>query len=216
MKRLLSMAVVILLMAVGVCAQDKPKLKTVAVTEFLSTGGLSKTETGTLSNRFRGMLVQTAAFQVIEREQMNAILKEQDFTLTDNCNSAECAVQVGQMLGVEQMISGDIGKLGTTWTVDLRLIDITTGKIIQTQTGNYKGAIDGLLDIMSDIAYKFAGIKNPNPPSIQYGEKSNKTLWYVIGGVAVVGSGAAFLLGGGASGKKGSPVTIGIPAWPNE
>lgn len=212
MKRLL-LALAFTLMTTVLFSQEKPRLKTVAVTEFQSTGGLSKTETGTLTNRFRGMLVQTAGFQVVEREQMNAILKEQDFTLTDNCNTAECAVQVGQLLGVEQMISGDIGKLGNTWTIDLRLIDITTGKILQTQTGNYKGAIDGLLGIMTDIAYKFAGIKNPNPPTVEYGSGKSKTMWYVLGGVAVLGGGAALLLGGG---KKGSPATIGTPAWPNE
>jgi TolB-like protein len=152
------------------------KKTTVAVIDFNATSGLNKTEVITLTNRFRVMLVQTNAFSVIERNEMEQILKEQDFILSDNCNTSECAVQVGQLLGAEQMIAGDIGKVGETWTTDLRLIDITTGKIVKTQSGNYEGKIDGLLEIMQEIAFVFAGVKKPAEASIVIGRLSGGRL----------------------------------------
>ncbi len=128
--------------------------------ELVSSGKLDKSEVVTLTKRFRDMLVQTDVFNVLERDKMDNILKEQDFILSDNCNSAECAVQVGQLLGVESVITGDIGKIGNTWTVSLRLVDMTTGKIEKTETMDYQGDIDGLLDVMRQIAFIFAG-KDP-------------------------------------------------------
>lgn len=140
---------------------SQEKKKTVAVLEFSSSSAeVGRGELTTLANRFRTILVKTDAFDVLERQKMSDILKEQDFTLSDNCNSAECAVQVGQLLGVELMIAGDVGKLGDTYSIDLRLISVTTGKIIQTEGQNYEGKIDGLFDPLTTIANSFAGVKS--------------------------------------------------------
>lgn len=221
--------------ATVVTAQDK-KL-TVAVLEFQRTGGLEASEAVTLTNRFRGLLVQTEAFEVVEREKMTEILKEQDFTMTDQCNSAECAVQIGQLLGVQAMIAGDIGKVGQTYTLDLRMVDVSTGKIIKTHNEDYKGEIDGLLTIMRMAAQKFADTerskltdkgktdkgktdkettdKGATGKGTQVAKKGSGMKWVYIGaGVAAAGGAAAVLLGGkkGASGFPG----IGAPVWPTD
>lgn len=106
-------------------AQQK---KTIAVLNFVNSGGVDNNEISILTDRFNNYLVNTEVYDVLEREKMDAILKEQDFTMTDNCNSSECAVQVGQLLGMEYMIAGKIGKFGNTYTLDIRIIDVSTGK----------------------------------------------------------------------------------------
>ena len=124
----------LMLLIITAISNAQEKKTTVAVLEFQTSGGLEKSEVSALSNRFRGILVKTKAFEVVEREKMNEVLKAQDFNVSDACNTAECAVQVGQLLGVEAMIAGDLGKIGDTYTIDLRLIDVQSGKILQTQT----------------------------------------------------------------------------------
>jgi hypothetical protein len=153
-------------------AQEKKK--TVAVIEFASSGDVPKKEIITLTKRFRDMLVQTNGFQVLERDKMQAILKEQDFIISDDCNSEECAVQVGQLLGVEEMITGDIGKVGDTWTIGLRLINMSTGKIEKTETVDYQGKIDGMLEIMRQTAFIFAGKKLPKGKSVVVFKDNNE------------------------------------------
>ena len=90
---------------------------------------------------------------------MHVVLYAQDFNISDACNPAECAVPVGQLLGVETMIAGDLGKIGDTYTIDLRLISVQTGKILQTQTQDYQGKVDGLLGVMQTMANAIAGIR---------------------------------------------------------
>lgn len=229
MKTLISMILLVLGLST---AYTQVKKVSIAVLDFQTTGGLTPQEVATLANRFRGILVQTQVFDVVEREKMNDILKAQDFNLSDQCNSAECAVQVGQLLGVTQMIAGDLGKLGSTYTIDLRLIDVESGKILQSKTQDYKGEIDGMLEVMKVIANSFAGktlteskekgkkkkeekVATEEKASTGAGGGKSKTLWYVIGGVAVLGGGgAAVLLGGGGGGKK-SPSGIPDPIFPN-
>jgi TolB-like protein len=164
MKHLLSC----LLICIAITGFAQEKKKTIAVLEFASTGDISKKEVITLTKRFRDMLVQTNSFKVLERDKMDAILKEQDFILSDDCNSAECAVQVGQLLGVEKMITGDIGNVGNTWTIGLRMIDMSSGEIERTETLDFQGAIDGMLEVMRQAAYVFAGLQIPKGKSVFY------------------------------------------------
>jgi TolB-like protein len=132
--------------------QKKPAI---AVLTIESKGGISKSEAATLSDRLGSMLVNTDAFIVLERGKMNDILTEQGFQQT-GCTSTECAVEVGKLLNVQKMVSGSIGKIGQTYTIDLSLIDVKTAQIEQSFVRDYKGEIDGLLREMEAIAGQIA------------------------------------------------------------
>ncbi len=123
--------------------------------------GISTIEAATLTDRMRSELVKTGAVTVVERGQMQQILGEQDFQLT-GCTSDECAVEIGQMLGVTKMVAGSIGKIGSTYTVDLRNIDVATGAILTTMTRNYRGEIDGLLTQIERISWELVGLVHPD------------------------------------------------------
>jgi len=153
------------LMAAAGGAQQAQTLR-VAILDFTNTGGLSQQETITLGNRLRTMLVKTNAFVVLERGQMSDILNEQGFQQT-GCTTTECAVEMGRMLNVQKMISGTIGKLGATYTIDLSLIDVETAQIEKSFFRDYKGEIDGLLNIMQVIANQMAEIVYAKPQPVE-------------------------------------------------
>ena len=130
---------------------QQPEKLRIAILDFTNTGGLSKQETITLGNRLRSMLVKTNAFIVLERGQMDDILDEQGFQQA-GCTTTECAVEMGRLLNMQKMISGSIGKLGKTYTIDLSLIDVQTAQIEKSFFRDFKGEIDGLLNLMQVIA----------------------------------------------------------------
>jgi TolB-like protein len=130
--------------------------KTVAILNFVNAGGVDNNEISILTDRFSSSLFNANVYKVLEREKMDAILKEQDFKMSDNCNSTECSVVVGQMLGVDIMVAGKIGKLGQTYTVDIRMIDVTTGELLKTGSESYEGKKDGLLGLISSMASSMA------------------------------------------------------------
>lgn len=125
---------------------------TVAVLEFNNSADLSTNEISALTQRFRSILTSRQIVTVLERDMMSEILKEQDFILSDNCNTKECAVQVGQLLGVQVIISGEFGKVGDAYSIDARCIDVETGRIFSPLNMNYKGKRQGLLDIVEELA----------------------------------------------------------------
>ncbi len=113
--------------------------------------GISALEAASLTDRLRSELVNTGKVNIVERGQMEAILAEQNFQLL-GCTSDECAVEVGQLLGVNKMVAGSVGKVGSTYSIDIRIINVETGKIIRSVTRDYTGKIDNLLAEMKAIA----------------------------------------------------------------
>jgi len=113
--------------------------------------GLTKDENDLLYNQFRGELVNTNAFVVLERGLIESILEEQGFQQS-GCTTTECAVEAGKILNVQEMISGIIGKLGSTWTINISLINIENSQVEKSLNRSYKGEIDGLLNVLREIA----------------------------------------------------------------
>ena len=69
-----------------------------------------------LSNRLRTELFETGKFNVLEREQMNAILGEQRFQQS-GCKTVDCAIEIGQLLNVQQMVGGSIGRIENLYSI---------------------------------------------------------------------------------------------------
>lgn len=189
-------------------AQQKQKTTT-AVLTFQSKGGVTSNEASTLTDRLRTEMVKLGVYTVLERGQMNEILDEQGFSAS-GCTSSECAIEAGRLLGVQMMIAGDVGKVGNVLTIDVRLFDVASGKIIKAIQEDHEGDVSGLLALMKIIARKAAGLKVE--------EKSSGGIpWLWVGlGVVVLGGGAAVLLGGSDSKSEPEPTDNSLPdpSWP--
>ena len=157
MKLLFTLILLTLFSSVQVVSAQAPKKKNIAVIDLDTRGGLSKSEVGTLTDRLRSMLVRTNAFNVVDRGLMEEVLAEQGFQMT-GCTSTDCAVEAGKILGVEEMLSGTLGRLGKLYTVDIILIDVGTSQIIKSFTRDYKGEIEGLIDLMKSLADELGGV----------------------------------------------------------
>ena len=149
----LAWAVFLFSFPVTVQAQDR---LAVAVMD-LEGRGISAMEAATLTDRLRSEMVNVGAFQVVERGQMEMLLEEQGFQQT-GCTSAECAVEMGKLLGVQAMATGSIGKLGTMWTLDVRMFDVGTGEISKVSSRNFQGGVEGLLDLLKVVTRDLAGL----------------------------------------------------------
>ena len=126
---------------------------TIAVLDF-DGDGVSQSETRTLTNRLRDEMFKTGAYIVLERGKMDEVLKEQGFQQT-GCVTSECAVEVGNMLGVQQMIGGSISNVGNVFSVSARIVNVETGEIETTGVYDHMGNIGELLTSgMKKVSYE--------------------------------------------------------------
>ncbi len=161
MKVKITVLIILLMYVHSSMAQIQDKIN-IAVIDLDSRGGLSDTEIGILTDRLRSMLVRTNSFDVVDRGMMEEILKEQGFQMS-GCTSMDCAVEAGKILGVEQMVSGTVGRLGSLYTVDIALIDVETSRIMKSLTRDHSGEIEGLIGIMQSVAEELAGVQKTAP-----------------------------------------------------
>ena len=104
------------------------KRLTIAIIDMKPVG-VPRTDAEMVSEIIRGKFVQGGTFIVVDRKDIDKILKEQAFQLT-GCVSAECAVKVGRLLGVQVVCTGTYGKLGDNLQLILKLVDVETGEIL--------------------------------------------------------------------------------------
>jgi TolB-like protein len=104
---------------------------TVAVAE-LEANGVPGTDAAVLANMLRGELVQTGAFRVVEKANMDKVLAEQAFQQT-GCTSQECAVKLGKVLNVQRMIVGSFGKLLGRYILNVRVVSVESGEVVQAE-----------------------------------------------------------------------------------
>ena len=132
---------------------------TVAVLEFEGRG-INQMESATLTDRLQSEMVNTNAIIMVERNQMEEILNEQGFQQS-GCTSAECAAEVGALLGVQNMVSGSFGLLGNTYTIDAKMFSVETGATVRSVSKTYKGDVDNLLTVIEVVAWELVGLKAP-------------------------------------------------------
>jgi len=185
--------------------------ETAALNE-LTGSGLEAGEIVALTNALRSEISRVGVFEMLERSQIEAVLREQGFQASGACSDASCAIEIGQLLSVRYMILGNVGKVGETYSVSVRRIDVGSGKVVADVTENYKGSVDHLLtDVIPLIAERVS--KGPTSASLV---KKKRHRWpLVVGGVAVVGgaAAAAVVLLGKESKEAGESTTGVTVTW---
>ncbi len=134
-------------------AKAKPA---VAVVDLQAKEGVSKDIAAMLSDYLRTQLFNTDRYIMVTRENMEAILKEQNFQQS-GCTSQECVVQMGQMLGVSKIFTGTLGAIGSIYLLNIKMLNIETGEIEKAESEKVTGGKEGLLEAIEIIASKMTG-----------------------------------------------------------
>ena len=138
--RLGSFVCISLLLVMAVCAQAQgavaPAAKkgppTIAVLPFVGDATVTPEQLNFITGKFVSELISINAFTVLDRGKMDFILKEQGFQQSGACNSSGCKVQVGQLLGVDNLVSGNMVKFGPEYAFRIEYIDVGSGQIVKT------------------------------------------------------------------------------------
>ena len=123
----------------------------------LSANNVSQADANTLTGLLRGELVRHGAFDVLDRNNMNAILKEQEFQQT-GCTEQACAVRIGQLLNMQSMVYGTLARLGESYVITVDLIDIQSGRITQSAKEKF-AKLDNADDALTRIVNMLASTK---------------------------------------------------------
>ena len=136
------------LVAMPVCAAtlQMSKKPQVAIMVFTGDNSSSPEQLDAITERFQSELLATNQFVILDRHQIDAILKEQGFQQSGVCSSSECQVKVGQLLGVDKLITGKVVKFGDVYAFNINYLNVSTAAVEQAISLEVNGA---LIDVLS-------------------------------------------------------------------
>jgi TolB-like protein len=164
-----------------------PPRHRIAVLEF-KPEGISDPEAAAVSDRLRSGFVNLGAFTVLDRQEIESVLREQAFQ-QQGITEAKQAVEVGKLLNVEYIVTGRVRRLGDAYHVNARMIQVKTAEIVRSEDILYRGDIVGLLsENMDSVAARLAQAQRGKPgPSVEMAAQPvNKPTWALwVGGAAL-------------------------------
>jgi TolB-like protein len=126
----------------------------IAVLDF-KTVGVDKQKSRIISELIRTELINTQQFVVIERSQVDMIMKEHGFThtgITDNRNAAK----IGKLLTAKKICIGTVMKLGESMIITSRVVDVEKG--VAEQSAKVTAEDDeSLVDEMANLVEELTG-----------------------------------------------------------
>lgn len=95
----------------------------------LEANNVPQAITSAISEFLRLEFFKVQRYDVVERKNIDKILKEQAFQYT-GCTTSECAVEIGKILNVHYVIVGSVNKLGNEYTIQIRLVDVEKARVV--------------------------------------------------------------------------------------
>jgi len=141
-----------------ICSNCISQTTKVAILDFENTSGIAKYDG--LGKAMSSMLITDIAsnvspkrLQLVERSQIQKILKEQNFQATSAVDKTS-SVKAGKLLGVKYLLVGDIYILNDVLVINARLPDPETGDINNSK--KQEGKLVGWLKLKTNIANEIA------------------------------------------------------------
>jgi hypothetical protein len=141
MKKMLIIAVTAIFIANVTNAQDRMRI---AVMDFNPGVGADASMVSGLSDMLINSLFDTRRFTIVERTQLDQVVREQGFQRT-NLSAGEIA-RIGRILGVEYVLVGTVNVITTgrtleqvktgmryaEYNLDVRIVSVESGEIVAT------------------------------------------------------------------------------------
>jgi hypothetical protein len=133
----------------------------VAVMDFKTVGDSIDLGEGA-AEILRTTLIETGEYIVVERGMLNQVLEEQKLGLSGVVDQ-NTAVGIGKILGAQLVAVGSVVKMGESYTLNIRFMDVETGEVVSGKklTAQNREDIPGLCGQMVKMLSKREVVQEP-------------------------------------------------------
>ena len=150
------------------CFGSAPVQKlTVAVMDLKPVSGLASVEAAMLTDSLAKALGAGGTYKTMGRAKREKTLDKSGFAQNGNCVTSACLTEAGRLLGVQKIVGGVIVKLGAVYAVDLRLMDVKTGKLDRAFSRKYACDSSDLYAAMKEAARELSAGEPPAQKQIE-------------------------------------------------
>lgn len=154
----------------------------IAVMDF-NANNVSKYISKAVSEMIGTEMAKKGDLQIIERAQMGQIMEEQGLQMT-GCTDSTCAVQVGKLLSARKILIGTVSKLGNTFSIVSRVVDVEHGSVdfAESERCAKEDDIEQAARILAVKMVNRIANKNYSIPSRTYETEEQRRRFYINAG----------------------------------
>ena len=130
----------------------------VAVLDATIGNGVEENASAIVADTINEQFVKSDGYIAIDRAYISKIQAEKKFQLSGEVNSDDVK-ELGAIFGAQFICIANVSKLGSTYTVSARMIDVETAQVVSQESAKQKGEIDVLFDIAEVVGNKLVGKK---------------------------------------------------------
>jgi len=108
-----------------------------------------------ISETFTSSLVNSRNFKIIEREQLDKLVKEMEMGQTGFIETTD-AVEIGKMLHADAIITGSVALLGGQIQLNARIIEVESAYVISADTKTMSYTLKNINRMTNEIVSKLA------------------------------------------------------------
>ncbi|MBI5526673.1 MAG: hypothetical protein HY897_10105 [Deltaproteobacteria bacterium] len=128
----------------------KPAAAQIAFFQF-DAQGVEQKVANIVTDMFLHEVSKMRGAKVIGSREIDAMLGYEQKKQMAGCTDTSCMVAIGGALGVDKILMGSVGKLGTSYTLSLKLVDVRAASIESDYAKRIKGGSEeDFLDIIPE------------------------------------------------------------------
>ena len=139
-----SIAVVLFLFTGAAAVFSVPQI---AVLDTVLAPGIDPAAALPVTDKIIEELVNSGKFTVIDRANVDQILREKEFQLSSGIVRNEEVRRAGEYLGADFVVVANASRVGSTYVISAKMIDVVTGEIAAQASTEKQGKIVVLLEI---------------------------------------------------------------------
>ena len=150
----------------------------IAIMDFEGIG-VSIEEIRILTQRLASKIISLNVYQLLERSQIKQLIKDRKIS---DCVDAACAVEIGKLVGVQHMVIGTVSKVGNTYSVDSRIIEVESGQSLIIAEYTTNTSIDDVItNGVESISHQLCSMEAPKvkKPSLFENMYKNKGIIFI-------------------------------------
>ena len=130
---------------------------TLAIMNFDSSG-ITEDVYNILYNKLWNDIDSIGVFIMVEQHQVYDVLEKYNYDRPE-CSTRACAIEMGRLVGVKNVITGSFVSSGDSSSVQAELIMVRDDSTKFSSTGQHIGEIDGLIPHIQIAALQLSGVK---------------------------------------------------------
>ena len=134
-------------------------LPSVAILQTVVAAGIDPTVNSAVTAKTEEVFVNSKRFQVLDRVNAAQVLKEKEFQLSSGLVSDAEMRRAGEYLGADFVVVASVSRLGQTYMISIKMVNVTTGKIEGQASAEKQGTVDVVFGLASEAASKIAGME---------------------------------------------------------